>query len=281
MVKIVALDGRVECIYVAGPMSGYKNFNYDTFDIVANILRDAGYTVLNPAEFQGGYQDKSWHDYMRYDIGQILSRADAIVCLPGWQESKGAFVEVTVARAIGLPVWDTEEIGVHVHNNQKDSETWAIDHPDSSAETRHEWQFDGKKWTNVRTGAEGTATRPVDALSTIQPVEQGVPPTQETVLEEANRVVNGPRRTDYDHPLDNFERIAALWSIILDTKVTEEQHALCMIAVKMARLMHSPEHRDSITDIAGYAQCIELVQRERRVRETAAEPEYATVSAKD
>jgi len=49
------------------------------------------------------------------------------------------------------------------------------------------------------------------------------------------------------------QRIADLWSVILEKKVEPEQVALCMIALKMARLMESPDHTDSWQDIIGYA----------------------------
>ena len=40
---------------------------------------------------------------------------------------------------------------------------------------------------------------------------------------------------------------------ILDVDVRPEEVVLCMIAVKMSRLCRVPDHRDSWTDIAGYA----------------------------
>jgi len=41
--------------------------------------------------------------------------------------------------------------------------------------------------------------------------------------------------------------------VLLDTDVTPEQVALCMIAVKQARLMETSNHNDSWQDILGYA----------------------------
>jgi len=58
----------------------------------------------------------------------------------------------------------------------------------------------------------------------------------------------------YGHPRPNHERIAALWSVILGVPVTPEQAALCMIQVKVSRLMQTPDHADSIDDVAGYAE---------------------------
>jgi hypothetical protein len=82
-----------------------------------------------------------------------------------------------------------------------------------------------------------------------------------TILEEAQNVVHGPRREDYDHPKRNFDRICRMWSAILGIEVTPRQHALCMIAVKLARDAHAPK-RDNLVDIAGYAATIELLDEE-------------------
>lgn len=72
-------------------------------------------------------------------------------------------------------------------------------------------------------------------------------------MSDADELVE-ERGRSYGHPRPNHERIAALWSVILGVPVTPEQVALCMIQVKVSRLMQSPDHADSIDDIAGYAE---------------------------
>ena len=54
------------------------------------------------------------------------------------------------------------------------------------------------------------------------------------------------RGEDYGSIVDNHTRISRLWSVLLDTDVTPEQVALCMIAVKQARLMETPDHTDCL-----------------------------------
>ena len=61
------------------------------------------------------------------------------------------------------------------------------------------------------------------------------------------------RGESYGSIVENHTRIAKMWSVILDKYVTTEQVALCMIAVKQARLMETPDHVDSVQDILGYA----------------------------
>lgn len=73
------------------------------------------------------------------------------------------------------------------------------------------------------------------------------------VLEEANKIILGDRRTDYGPPTESFTTIARLWSTILGTDVQPYQVALCMIQLKVVRAMNNCEHEDSWVDIAGYA----------------------------
>lgn len=88
--------------------------------------------------------------------------------------------------------------------------------------------------------------------------EQAEPPT--SVLDEAKAVI-AERGENYDHPLPNHQRIAAMWSVILGGDVTPLQVVQCMMAVKLCRLIATPTHRDSLTDICGYAACAEQIIR--------------------
>lgn len=75
------------------------------------------------------------------------------------------------------------------------------------------------------------------------------------LLKEANAIVNRSRAQQYAPPDRDFKNIADMWSVILGTKVEAGQVAQCMIALKLARLIHSKSHVDSWVDIAGYAAC--------------------------
>jgi len=72
-------------------------------------------------------------------------------------------------------------------------------------------------------------------------------------LDEAKNLVNGPRAKDYGDAYENHERVAKLWSVILDREVTVSEVYLCLSALKMARLIVTPTHQDSWVDLAGYA----------------------------
>jgi hypothetical protein len=79
-----------------------------------------------------------------------------------------------------------------------------------------------------------------------------VKPIDPTLAADAVQAVTGPRQRDYAHPKINFQRIANLWSIVLDVDITPEQVALCMIQVKIAREMNR-HTRDNIVDLIGYS----------------------------
>lgn len=88
-------------------------------------------------------------------------------------------------------------------------------------------------------------------------------PARDSILAEAEQATTKTRRDEYGHPFDNFTQIAAEWSLELGVPVTAEQVGRMMIRLKMVRLRHNPNHRDSLLDIAGYANCLEMI-RERR-----------------
>lgn len=84
---------------------------------------------------------------------------------------------------------------------------------------------------------------------------------KEDVLKKAIDLINGERASDYGDAYDCHNRIAKLWSIVLGIKVTAQMVALCLILVKIARLITSPHKLDSWIDIGGYAgiggECVE------------------------
>lgn len=99
-------------IYIAGPMSGYPQFNYPAFFEAASEWRRRGWEVFNPAIHQPDAEiiDRLTPDeirayFMRLDIPWVM-QADAIAMLPGWKDSPGAMVEYSIADILLLPAYD-------------------------------------------------------------------------------------------------------------------------------------------------------------------------------
>ena len=99
-------------LYVAGPMTGIPEFNYPAFNAAADELRERGYTVFNPTlDRTSPTEDPpgmTWVDYMRAALAMVI-KADGIALLPGWENSRGARLEVDVARALGMQVRRVED----------------------------------------------------------------------------------------------------------------------------------------------------------------------------
>lgn len=105
-------------IYLAGPMRNYPLWNFPAFEEGAKVLRAMGHDVISPAEHDiacgfdpcsetlDGFDLKA---AFRWDLEQVMA-ADAVVCLPGWEKSKGATAEASVAVAIGTPVYELGEL---------------------------------------------------------------------------------------------------------------------------------------------------------------------------
>ncbi len=91
-------------LYLSGPMTGYKKLNRPLFSRFAKKLRQKGYTVVNPAELG----DAIWIVCLTRDLVFLLLFCNKIAVLPGWKKSKGATLEVHVAKELDMPVHKVE-----------------------------------------------------------------------------------------------------------------------------------------------------------------------------
>lgn len=89
-------------LYIAGPMTGLPDFNYPAFNAAAAQLRQAGYEVVNPAE-DGLPVNAPWTGHQRVAICQLMY-CDAVATLPGVEHSKGAQLEIDIAKALGMRI---------------------------------------------------------------------------------------------------------------------------------------------------------------------------------
>lgn len=111
-------------VYIAGPMTGYPQFNFPAFIAAADLLRGRGWEVISPAELDdeedraramaspdGGVihytNGKTWGDFLARDVKLLADDGiEAIYVLPGWESSKGARLETFVGFLSGLPIYE-------------------------------------------------------------------------------------------------------------------------------------------------------------------------------
>lgn len=115
------LGPRGSRVYIAGPMRGYRYFNFRAFDDASVLLQVLGYDAVSPADMdrEVGFDatklpaDTDWSDIegLGFDIRAAVVRdisalvsCDAIYLLQGWQASKGACAERAVAEWLGLKI---------------------------------------------------------------------------------------------------------------------------------------------------------------------------------
>jgi nucleoside 2-deoxyribosyltransferase len=98
-------------LYLAGPMTGYDEFNFPAFLAAAAELRAVGYEVVSPAEIElaAGFDPtippetftrEQYADALRRDLDHVFE-VDGVALLDGFALSKGARAESAVASALG------------------------------------------------------------------------------------------------------------------------------------------------------------------------------------
>ena len=98
-------------IYVAGRHSDESDAcierNIANARRVAILLWEKGHAVICP-HLNSIHMERdckaTYEDYMRGDFNMI-ARVDAMVMVPGWEQSKGACREKEYAESLGVPVW--------------------------------------------------------------------------------------------------------------------------------------------------------------------------------
>lgn len=75
----------------------------------------------------------------------------------------------------------------------------------------------------------------------------------ERVLTDAAHLISFDRESEYGSAHKNYQRIAALWSLLTGAEIDAPKAALMMAALKLDRAWQNPEHRDSYVDLAGYS----------------------------
>lgn len=218
-------------VYLAGPMRGYPFYNFPIFDYVRDALIVRKYIVFSPADYD---RDKG------FDPASLPKDHN-------WHEIPEGFDMLEAARTDLNAIFECDAI-VMLHG-------WEESTGATAEHAVAKWI--GKTIFYETANYKFQSKPPINKLNI--PSEPKAS-NKETVLEEASRLVNGPRREEYGHPSVNFTRVAKSWSAILDKEITPTQVSQCMIGLKLMRANQSPSHRDTWVDIAGYAQTAAILE---------------------
>lgn len=83
-------------------------------------------------------------------------------------------------------------------------------------------------------------------------------------LNEAKAIIED-RGMDYGHPSDNMQRTARLWSAYLEMPISDDQVAMCLALVKIARSMETAKVDNFIDGAAYFAISGQLATEENEL----------------
>lgn len=248
-------------------MSGKPLYNFPAFKEAAWRWRNKGHFVTSPHEITdtiwmdkfGRYFDPAndkvkWGDpivneMIAADL-KAVTECDAVLVLDGWTNSKGATLEVRLARQCGMPVYFA-----------------GVDGYDTTTGVLIDVDFIDRVTlpsTNASDYWKGLEVRELPAFNAVIPATSL---SGETVLQEAQRLVYGNRQSAYGHPYDDYSRTAKMWEAIVGQGVSISPRTAClmMAAVKISRECNAHK-RDNMTDLAGYAACAQrCAEREQEL----------------
>nr|DAQ96337.1 MAG TPA: Nucleoside 2-deoxyribosyltransferase like protein [Caudoviricetes sp.] len=109
-------------VYIAGGITGVENYKArfaaakewllaekETQEVARGLLKVSPYptadVVLNPAELPADWPGKVYMDVCL----AMIRAADLVAFLPGWEQSRGASLEMQYSRYEGKPVYKIEE----------------------------------------------------------------------------------------------------------------------------------------------------------------------------
>lgn len=106
-------------LYISGPVTGVPNDNRDAFADARISLYEAGITAFDPhcRVIPSDSRETAMllcvneltERTQKLGIRHPVPRYDGLALLPGWEQSEGARLEVSVAEACGIPVKTVDE----------------------------------------------------------------------------------------------------------------------------------------------------------------------------
>lgn len=93
---------RPKKVYIIGKITGVEKEAYNLFDEAENKLVQNGFEAVNPMKLNHEH-DRTWEAFMKNYIKAMLD-CDSVYLLPNWYHSKGAIIEMELAKSLGLEI---------------------------------------------------------------------------------------------------------------------------------------------------------------------------------
>lgn len=109
-------DLNLKKVYISGPMSDVENLNFEEFEKAEVKMKSFGFEVFNPHKFpelitqefsesiKELTKNESWVKYMKVDLIKMLQQCEFVLALNNWERSRGATLELFIAKSLGMPV---------------------------------------------------------------------------------------------------------------------------------------------------------------------------------
>lgn len=89
---------------------------------------------------------------------------------------------------------------------------------------------------------------------------------KESVLAEAERLINGDRQVSYSHPHSDYMKTVGAFNALTGHNLSVRDGILFMVCVKLSRQAFKHK-RDNIVDACGYLGCLEkVIDREDEIK---------------
>ena len=96
-------------VFISGPMTGLDDFNRAAFYDAEEKLNNLDFEVINPASLAFIIPEYAPHQMFVDTTCALVKHCAAVVRLPGWENSKGAMMELETAAIHGVPIFDLEQ----------------------------------------------------------------------------------------------------------------------------------------------------------------------------